>query len=122
MHDMDFLEKMKMVAKGISQDDFPENGVRRQSNRSLRMRTMTVLGSSQTHSPRRVVSYFYRHFGSVFSITTGFVLKMIIFLIHGLGKCEESVRTRDMGMACRHSSRITYLLECVFTLEHCICT
>ena len=32
---------------------------------------------------------------------------------------SESVRTRDMGMTCRHSSRITYLLECVFNLEHC---
>ena len=32
------------------------------------------------------------------------------------------MRTRDMGMACRHSSRITNLLECVFILEHCICT
>ena len=28
---------------------------------------------------------------------------------------SESVRTRDMGMTCRHSSRIMYLLECVFT-------
>ena len=27
-----------------------------------------------------------------------------------------------MGLSCRHSSRITDLLECVFTLEHCICT
>ena len=24
------------------------------------------------------------------------------------------MRTRDMGMACRHSSRIMYLLECVY--------
>ena len=31
---------------------------------------------------------FLPTFDSVFSITTGFVLKMIIFLIHGLGKCE----------------------------------
>ena len=31
-----------MVAKGISEDDFPENGVGRQSNISFRMRTMTV--------------------------------------------------------------------------------
>ena len=52
---------MKMVAKGISHDDFPENGVGRLSNRSFRMRTMTVSGSSLTHSPRRVVPYFYRH-------------------------------------------------------------
>ena len=77
-----------MVAKEISQDDFSENGVERQSNRSLRMRTMTVSGSSPTHSPRRVVPYFYRHVGSVISKTTSFVLKSDIFLIHGLGRCE----------------------------------
>ena len=49
---------------------------------------MYCLEGSPTHSPRRVVPYFYRHFGSVFSKTTSFILKMIIFLIHGLGKCE----------------------------------
>ena len=49
---------------------------------------MTISRSSPTHSPRRVIPYFYRYFGSVFSKTTSFVLKMIIFLIHGLGKCE----------------------------------
>ena len=58
-------KKMKMVAKGISQDDFPNNGVGRQSNRSLWMRTMTVSGSSPTHSPLRVVPYFTDTFGSV---------------------------------------------------------
>ena len=31
---------------------------------------------------------FLPNFGSIFSRTTSFVLKMIIFLIHGLGKCE----------------------------------
>ena len=77
-----------MVAKGISQDEFSENGVGRCSNRSFRMRTMIVSGSSPTHSPRRVVPYFYRHVGSVFLKTTSFVLKSDIFLIHGLGKCE----------------------------------
>ena len=52
--------KMNMIANGISQDDFPENGVGRQSNRSFRMRTMTVSRSSPTHLPRRVVPSFYR--------------------------------------------------------------
>ena len=68
-----------MIAKGISQDDFLENGVGRRSNRSFQMRTMTVLGSSPTHSPRRVVPYFTDTFGSVFSRTASFVLKMIFF-------------------------------------------
>ena len=77
-----------MVAKGISHDEFPENGVRRGSNRSFRMRTKTVSGSSPTHSPLRVVLYFYQQVGRVFLKTTSFVLKSDIFLIHSLGKCE----------------------------------
>ena len=70
--------KTGMVAKGISQDDIPENWVGRWANRSFRMRTMTFSEISQTNSPRRVVSYFYRHFGSIFSRTKSFVLKMNI--------------------------------------------
>ena len=31
---------------------------------------------------------FSEYFGSIFSRTTSFVLKMIFFFIHGLGKCE----------------------------------
>ena len=46
-----------------------------------------------------------------------------IILIRGLGECErESVRTRDLSWSCRHSSRIMHLLECMFILEHYICT
>ena len=104
-----------MVAKGISQDDFPKNGVGRRSNRSFQMRTMTVSGSSPTHSPRRVVPYFYRHFGSLFSRTISFVLKMIIFLIHGLGKCEgvgEDSRHGNGHVDIQVGSRI-YLSVCL---------
>ena len=57
-----------------------------------------LLEGSPTHSPRRVVPYFYRHFGSVFSKTTSFVLKRC-FLIHGLGKCE------GVGEDSRHGNR-----------------
>ena len=32
------------------------------------------------------------------------------------------MRTQDLGWSFRHSIRITNLLECVFTLEYCICT
>ena len=35
---------------------------------------------------------------------------------------RESVRTWGMRWSVRHSSRIMHLLECVFILEHCICT
>ena len=68
-------EKRKRFFKGISQDEFPENGFGRRSNRSFQMRTMTVSEGSPTHLPRRVVSYFYRYFGSIVSKTTRNVLK-----------------------------------------------
>ena len=87
-----------MVAKGISQDDFPKNGVERQSNRSFRMRTMTVSENSPTYSPRRVVPFFfYRHVGSVLSKTTSFFLKMMFFSYMAQAGVRESVRTWDMG-------------------------
>ena len=71
--------KTDMVAKGISQDDIPENWVGRWANRSFRMRIKTVSESSPINSTRRVVPYFYRHFGSIFSKTISFVLKMVTF-------------------------------------------
>ena len=76
---------------------------------------MTVSGSSQTHSPRRVVPYFYRQVGSVISKTTSFVFKMIIFLIHILGKCEgvgEDSRHGNGHVDIQVGSRI-YLSVCL---------
>ena len=70
---------MNMVAKGISQDDFPYNGVRRWSYNYTSEESMYCLEGSPTHSPRRVVPYFYRHIGSVFSKKTSFVLKRCFF-------------------------------------------
>ena len=73
MHDMKIERETKTFLKGISQDEFPENEVGRRSNRSFRMTTMTVSEGSPTHSPRRVVPYFFTNtFGSVILKTTGF--------------------------------------------------
>ena len=66
-----------MVAKGISHDDFPENGVGRRSNRLFRMRNMTVTGNSPTHSPRRVVPYFYQNLVVYFQEQQVLFLKMV---------------------------------------------
>ena len=68
-----------MFFKGISQDEFPENGVGRRSNISFRTRTMTVSEGSPTHSPRRIVPYFYRYFGSIVLKTTRIVLEKDVF-------------------------------------------
>ena len=46
----------------------------------------------------------------------------IIILIRGLGECEGVSEDSGTRGSIRHSSRIMHLLECVFTLEHCICT
>ena len=65
---------------------------------SRRMSPCIVLEGSPTHSPRRVVLYFLLKFGSVFSRTTGFVLKTVFFSYMAWVSVRESVRTRDMGM------------------------
>ena len=95
---MKLKEKWNMIVKGISMEDFSENWVGRWSNRSLRMRTMTVLESSPTDSTRRVVQYFYRNSVVCFREQKAFVLKWY-FLIHGLGKCE------GVGEDSRHGIR-----------------
>ena len=50
-----------MVAKGISQDNFPENGVGRWSYNYTSEEPIIVLEGSPIHSPRRVVPYFYQY-------------------------------------------------------------
>ena len=57
-----FVKTTDKVAKGILQDDIPENWVGRWAKKSDWMRTMTVSESSPTNSPRRVVPYFYQIF------------------------------------------------------------
>ena len=103
-----------MIAKGISQDDFLENGVGRQSNRSFRMRTMTVSESSPTHSSRRVVPSFYR-ISVVYFQEQQVLFENGIFLIHGLGKCEgvgEDSRHRNGHVDIQVGSHI-YLSVCL---------
>ena len=76
---------------------------------------MYCLEGSPTHSPRRVVPYFYRHFGSLFLKTTSFVLKRCFFLIHGLGRCEgvgENSRHGNGHFDIQVGSRI-YLNVCL---------
>ena len=68
-----------MVAKGISQDDFPKKGVGRRSNKSFRMRTMTVFGKFSNTFASDGSPIFLPKLGSVFSRTTSFVLKMMFF-------------------------------------------
>ena len=109
-----------MVAKGISQDDFSESGVGRRSNRSFRMRTMTVSGSSPTNSPRRVVLSFYR-ISVVYFKNNNFCFENDIFLIHGLGKCEgvgEDSRHGNGHVDIQVGSRI-YLNVCLNWIIAC---
>ena len=50
-----------MFVQGISTKDFSKNCLGGTSNKSLRMRTMTVSGELSNNSPRRVVQHFYRN-------------------------------------------------------------
>ena len=67
-----------MVAKGIPQDDFPENGVGRWSYNYTSEELMYCFGrfSNTFASEGRFI--FLPNLGSVFSKTTSFVLKMML--------------------------------------------
>ena len=85
MHDMNFLKK---IAKGISQDDFPDNGVGKWSYNYTSEEPMYCFGRLSNTFASEGNPIFSPKLGSVFSRTTSFVFKMILFLIHGLDKCE----------------------------------
>ena len=76
MHDMNFL-KTKMVVKGISQDDFQENGVGRWSYNYTSEEPMYCFGRFSNTFASEGSPIFLPKLGSVFSRTRRFVLKMM---------------------------------------------
>ena len=66
-----------MVAKGISMDDFPENGVGRWSYNYKSEESMYCFGRFSNTFTSEGSPIFLPKFGSVFSRTTRFVLKMV---------------------------------------------
>ena len=66
-----------MVAKGISLDDFPENGVGRWSYNYMSEEPMNFFGRFSNTLASEGSPIFLPKIGSVFSRTTSFVLKMV---------------------------------------------
>ena len=89
-----------MVAKGISMDDFPENGVGRWSNNYTSEEPMNCLGRFCNTFASEDSPILLPKFGSVLSRTTSFVLKTVILLAFGLGICE--VVGEDSGHGISH--------------------
>ena len=69
--------KTNIVAKGTSQDDFPENGVGRWSYNYTSDEPMYCFGRVSNTFASEGSPIFLPKFGSVFSRTTSFVLKMM---------------------------------------------
>ena len=77
MHDMNFLKNEKWFRKEFHGMIFRRMVLGDGHTITRRRSPCIVLEGSPTHSSRRVVPYFYLHFGSIFSRTTSFVLKMM---------------------------------------------
>ena len=69
-----------MVAKGISQDDFPENGVGRWSYNYMSEEPKYCFGRFSNTFASEGSPIFLLNLGSVFSKTISFVLKMMFSL------------------------------------------
>ena len=68
---------MNMAAKGISHDNFPENGVGRWSYNYMSEEPMYCFGRLSNTFASEVSPIFLPKLGSVFLKTTSFVLKAI---------------------------------------------
>ena len=68
---------MNIFVKGISMDDFPENGVGRWSNNFTSEEPMICFGRFSNTFASEGSPIFLPKFGSVFSRTTSFVLKTV---------------------------------------------
>ena len=66
-----------MIAKGISRDDFPENGIGRWSYNYTSEEPMYCFGRFSNTFASEGSPIFLPKLGSVFSITKSFVLKMM---------------------------------------------
>ena len=85
---MKLKEKMKMVVKGISLDDFPENCVGRWSNNYTSEEPMSFFGRFFNTFASEGSPILLPKFGSEFREQKAFVLKTVILLTFGLGICE----------------------------------
>ena len=81
MHDMKLKEKRKMSVKGISTEYFPKNFLGESSNRSLRMRTMTISERYPAFASEGSPIYL-SNLGSKFSRTKNFYFENWIFYTH----------------------------------------
>ena len=72
MHDMKIERKTNMVAKGISMDDFPDNGVGRWSNNYTSEESMNCLGRFSNTLASEGSPILLPKFGSEFSRTKSF--------------------------------------------------
>ena len=71
--------KMNTVEKGISHDDFSENGVGRWSYNHTSKEPIYCFGRFSNTFASEASPIFLPKFGSIFSRTTSFVLKTIFF-------------------------------------------
>ena len=108
--------------KGISREDFPKNCLGELSNSSSRRLTHNCFGKITQQFASEDSPIYLPKLGMIFSRTKTFCFENDVFLAFGLGMREGISEGSRSGkgwvafssISCRHSSRITYLLECVY--------
>ena len=72
-------KEKKMVVKGISKEDFPNNSLKELSNSSSWRKTHDCFGELPSNSPRRVVQWMLLKIGIMFSRTKSHCFENSIF-------------------------------------------
>ena len=108
--------------KGISREDFPKNCLGEWSNSSSRRLTHNCFGKVIQQFVSEGSPIYLPKLGMMFSRTKSFCFENDVFLTFGLDMRERvgedsrngKGRVAFSSISRRHSSRIIYLLECVY--------
>ena len=101
--------------KGISREYFPKNYLGELSDISSQRLTHDCYGKITQQFASEDSPIYLPKLSSMFSRTKSFCFENDVFLAFGLGVCEGvGEDSRHEIWACRHSSRIMYLLECIY--------
>ena len=114
MHDTKNERKVKMIVKGISRKIFRRIALKSGPTVHLGNGPMTVRKKMIQQFASEGSPIYLPNLGSKFSRTKSFCFENCILLAFDLGMCEGVGEDSRHGIGHVDSSRIMYLLECVW--------
>ena len=116
------MKKRKVVVKGISREDFPNNCLGEWSNSSSRRLTHDCFRKMIQQFASKGSPIYLPKLGMMFSRTKSFCFENDVFLAFGLGMCEGVSEDSRHGIGHVDISVGSSICLNAFMLNHCMYT